>query len=65
MQILSHLASKDVIYETIPKLSKKSLHFVRKAYDKIEEKEQRISHANERIKFQPVKSIEEHASGIN
>ena len=65
MQILSHLASKDVIYETIPKLSKKSLHFVRKAYDKIEEKEQRISHANERIKFQPVKSIEEHSSGIN
>ena len=33
--------------------------------DKIEEKGQRICHANERIKFQPVKSIEEHASGIN
>ena len=65
MQILSHFATKDVIYDTIPRLHKQSLHFIRKAYDHIEEKEQRISHANERIKLQPIKSIEEHASGIN
>ena len=35
------------------------------AYDKIEMPKNRVAHANERIRFHPVKSIEEHGSGIN
>jgi hypothetical protein len=66
VKILSYFTTKDSIYSLVPQLSVKSVHFIRKAYPRIEDNETfRIQHANERIKFQPVKSIEEHNSGIN
>ena len=46
-------------------MNRNSLNFVRKTFDKIENPNARVAHANERIRIQPVKSIEEHASGIN
>lgn len=45
-------------------MSKKSLHFLRKNYQKIES-ETSLKHANEKIKFIQVKSMEEHNSGVN
>jgi len=65
INILGYYGSKDTIYSNIPMLCKKSLLFLRESYDKLESQQMRISHANERIKFLPVKSIEEHSSGIN
>jgi endonuclease YncB( thermonuclease family) len=66
VKILSHFSTKDSIYTHVPLLSRKSLNFIRKAYPRIEDNDTfRVQHANERIKFQSVKSIEEHNSGIN
>ena len=45
-------------------MSRKSLQFLRKNYKKIENVD-KLKHANEKIKFIPVKSIEEHNSGVN
>jgi len=45
-------------------MSRLSLHFLKKNYAKIETNEH-FTHANEKIKFIPIKSIEEHNSGVN
>lgn len=62
--MLSYYSTKDNLYSTLTQLSKKSLFFLRKNYKKIENDIQ-LKHANERMRFIQVKSIEEHNSGVN
>jgi hypothetical protein len=64
-EVLSYLGSKDKIYQQVPLLNKQALVFMRHAYPSVEMPLNRVTHGNERIRFQPVKSIEEHSSGIN
>jgi WD40 repeat protein len=63
MKILTYYSNKDDIYQTLMTMSRKSLFYLKKNFYKIE-KDITLKHANERIKFIQVKSIEEHNSGI-
>ena len=51
MKILSYMSTKDHLYGILPLLSKDSLNFVRQTYEKMEAPQNRLSHANERIRF--------------
>jgi len=63
--VLGLYGSKDQIYNLLPRLSKKSLEFMRQIQPIIEDEKNRITNHNNHMRFNIVKSLEEHASGIN
>ena len=63
--VLGMYGSKDQIYNLLPRLSKKSLEFMRHIQPIIEDEKNRITNENNQTRFHVVKSIEEHTSGIN
>ena len=64
LNILTYYGYKEDIYETLINMSRKTLFFLKKNYKKLETNPQ-LKHANEKIRFLPIKSIEEHSSGVN
>jgi len=64
LKILTYYAPKEDIYTALTQMSRQSLQFLRQNYKKIEN-DQTVKHANEKIKFVAMKSIEEHNSGVN
>lgn len=58
-------ASKDKVLSTIPMLNTKSLLFMKKVQPLMEAKETMMGNERAMHKFFEVKTIEEHASGIN
>jgi hypothetical protein len=61
---MTYYGFKEDIYDTLINMSRKTLFFLKKNYKNIENQAS-LKHANERIRFLPVKSIEEHSSGVN
>jgi len=61
---MTYYGFKDEIYEALINMSRKTLFFLKKNHKKLEMNPS-LRHANERIRFLPVKSIEEHSSGVN
>jgi hypothetical protein len=61
---MTYYGFKDEIYEALINMSRKTLFFLKKNHKKLE-MNPLLRHANERIRFLPVKSIEEHSSGVN
>eukprot|EP00347_Sterkiella_histriomuscorum_P021612 403333373 len=64
LNILTYFGNKDEIYDTLTHLSRKSLYFMKRNYNKIES-HPKLRNANEKIKFTQSKQIEEHTSGVN
>ena len=59
LKIMTYYGAKDEIYDTLSKLSKKSLSFMKRNYKKIEYSPF-LRHQNEYIRLQYDKTIEEH-----